>query len=329
MASVNEFEETLSSITSHSYISLITMIINVTAIIHLYSYFKNENTEVTGYLKLHYLPFTSWTVMSLLFLILNNHAFPRLNDTFSLIDDYCHILSKIGICFGDIVQSSLSIFLLTRLKYIFQSTPYKVKSYEYKIQMVLCIFVSILTTICSSMAFEGTIYIAMDNPNYKLCHLNLQTEMPNFLLLCIAAFANDSYLIYLLFTKFRKYQENTDQLLQDESLNSKVKNLKLGGILLMFSKSIFKPIIIGISMLYGIKYALSLCGIADCIVLLYCVDSKIFANNNGSQIQQQSPEELDRQLQEIMEQFFAPPRLSQGMDNIDDETIPLVQIEGQ
>ena len=331
MASVNEFEETLSSITLHSYISIIVLIVNITGITQLYSYFKNNNIQITGFLKLTYFPFISWIFSSLLFVILNNHTFPQLNDTFSLIDDYCHILCIIKFCFIQLKLQSLSIFLLTRLKHTFQSTSFKIKWYEYNIQIIICFIIAIWNIIYNFPSFEPTIYIAMDNPNYKLCHIqppqtvHLKWNLMLFIL-------NDVYLYYLCFKKFQQYRQNIARLQDDdEQLKSNVKHLKIAIILLFVCKIMVRSIVYGIRVFLKIKYGFGIIGIIDCFVLLYCVDSNVFIdNNNGLEIEQESPEDLERRLQEIMTLFYAPPpRLSsQEMNDTNEQFIPLIQIEG-
>ena len=319
MVSLNEIEETLSSIALHSYISIIVLVVNITGITQLYSYFKNNNIQITGSLKLTYFPFISWIFGSLLFIILNNHTFPQLNDTFSLIDDYCHILCAIIYSFVQITMQSPSIFLLTRLKHTFQSTPFEIKYYEYNIQIIICFLMTIWNIIYNSTSWEPTIYIAMDNPDYKLCHPQpLQTVNLKWNTLFVVL--NDAYLFYLCFKRFRQYQQHPAQFENDQQLKSDIKHLKVVIILLFAYRVLARSVVYGLRAFLKIKYVFGIPGIIGCFILLYCVDSKVFEN---TEMEQESPEELQRRLQEIMERFYADP--PQEIDNTDDDGISLIQ----
>ena len=334
MASLNNFEESLSSIAMHSYVSIITLFTNIAGIIHLYLHFRNNNTEITGYLKLTYFPFISWISMSLIFMALNNYTFTELNNTFSLIDTYCDILCKMMLNFAEVLQQSLSIFLLTRIEQTFKSTPSKVKWYEYNTQIFISVFLCIFVAIVNPSAIQPTIYIAADNPDYKLCHIDFQMSdgqatFEHNIWIPIAVFSGDIYLFYLFCSKFRKYQIRADQL--NESINPKAKHLKLTAILFIIAKYLIKPVIFGVFMVFKIKYVFTIRGIIDCFIMLYCVDSNVFTNNEAEIEQEESEEELERRLQEIMRKYYAPPhRLSlQEMEsNNNDDSIPLIQIEG-
>ena len=316
----NELEETVLSITIFACTSLVTLITNITAIKYLYSHLKKNDIAIIGSLKLLFFPFVIWICSTLLFMASSNHLISE-NNTFFIIDDYCHYLCTILKFLACIVPQSSSIFLLIRMKHIFKSTPFSLTTSEFYIQFIICIIVAVIDVIGNFYSLQPTIFIAMDDPKYKLCHPDIiLTDSPSKLM-WIPMILNDAFLFYVFFKRYIKLNSPIDK---------DVKYLKTGIILLFISKIVIRSMIYASFVLYKIKYLFAVHGVIDCCILLYSVDGKLCRNDDQRQINETSQEEVDEYLRRIEEAYYAVPQRSMmDKEDIDsnDDRAPLIQIE--
>ena len=325
MASLNEFEETISSIKLHSFTSFLMLIVSVTGVTQLFSYYRNSNIQITASDKLSFLPFIIWLLCSLLFLTLNSHSSPQLNNKFFIIDNYCHIAIQLFTIIQSLSLPSLSIFVLTRIRYIFESTPWRLTRIEYQIQLLICIFVCILSVCYNSISLEATIFIANDNADYKLCHFELNefgrnTSPPP--IAWIPSLLNNIYLFYMLNKKCIQYRNMVNV---DMKILENAKTLKRAMILLVFLKLVSAMVIFGLFILYKIRYLFGLQVIIDCCVLIYSLKGKL-CDINDEPIEL-SEEENNRLLRRIEDAFHAMPERYR-LDGVQSDRVPFLQIEG-
>ena len=299
------------------------LIVSTIGTIFVYSYHKDTYNQTITADKSSYLPFIIYIFASLLFVTLNSHSSPQLNHTFSLIDNYCHILMQLCAVLKSISLPSISIFLITRMKNIFKSTPFGITSSQYQIQIILSVFVGILAMFHNVM-LKPTIFIANDDGDYKLCHIQLDNQKPPPIA-WIPILLNDVYLYYVFHTKYTEYKHGED--INDNILRH-ARNLKRAMILLLISKFIIVPIIAALFMIYKVRYLFALNGVIDCYILMYAMSCKSYDNDDNGR-NNSSEEEIDRYLMEIENAYYAvPPRLQHMLDG-ESDSVPLIQIEGQ
>ena len=310
MVIINESSETLRSIKMHGYISLFMLFTNIGIISHLYQYFKQNNTQITHTLKMSFLPFTVWIIASLLFLTMNNDLIPGLNENLFLINNYCHVLSKIYLSFGNIIQQTLPIFLLSRIKYIFDFTPFKLSVFNYFLNIAICIFLCIANIYIDLSNVEPTIFIANDDPNLLLCQLE-PVEFDNmttyFSIDCIYTLQS-LYLLYLLYKKNKLFNEiihshHTSDIIDVFEANSIDNNMMKRTFYLFIFSKVVEWIIIALYIAFGIKYSFGV-SIVICWFMLYSMDHTLFDTRNENE-NVMSPQESQEYLDDIMARYYS------------------------
>eukprot|EP01084_Bolivina_argentea_P059355 108387_1 len=214
------------------------------------------------------------------------------------------------------------MFVITRIKYLFQSTPFKISKYTYYCHIFIHLLLTVFIGTHLIIHDKPTIYHASDNHKYKFCHFASNNELLYSLLVfeCFCTTVINTCLLYLLYAKTKKldeYQQTQNNLSSHFTETNNLISIKIMKrcIFCEISFFILQWIVLSIYVLYKIQFLFTLIGIFQCVVILVTFDIKfkccniniINQNNNQGNIILEQHMQRKEYARKTMAAYYAAP----------------------
>lgn len=307
------------SLRLHRSILTGSFITNVLSISYLIRHLNKSKDQYQILCLIAILPIFISSVFAIFAGILsNNSLIPSINDHYDIIGKYCSYIMNLNVVLTNLVQYSSWIFYLSRIKYFFTGTPFKMCNVIYYLHILFYSVLIIMSCLATIYHSKAEIFMASDSKKYKICTSNTYTISFDLQwVLFISKGVIQIYNISLLYikTKYWTRYERNGYREEDSGIIINTKIIKRC-ILIDIVYCIMNTICIVLATIYDIKYLDGLLIVSLTISILFSFDSKLLANDAMSNSIQESPEigklkltiKREQYLSEVMNRFYTTPQ---------------------